>query len=90
MINALLFKPFKKTSSTILKAIIKSKVFDTFSGLSLYKNDQFFYLGKCLAFFLYSFNSSNVQVPVNENGIIAATVETGMDNNSNDVGIYNI
>lgn len=82
--------PFKKISSTILKAIIKPKTFDFFSGQNLYKNNELFCLEKYLAFSFHGFNPSNAQIFVNENKIIVATVKIYKNSRSNYIGMYDI
>ena len=49
MMNTLLLKPLKKTGATVLEAVIKSKTFDPFSGLVLYKDDELLCPRFCLS-----------------------------------------
>ncbi len=65
MMNTLLLKPLKKTNATVFKAVIKSKTFDLFSGLVMYKDNELFRLRKCLVFLFHGLNPLEARVSVN-------------------------
>lgn len=53
IINILFLRPCKKTNTTILKVIVKLKIFNLFFGLILHKDNKIFYLKKCFIFYFY-------------------------------------